>query len=144
MRGDVLERHWIVDEVAAVEIDDTAGDAVAQIEIAIAQFDREILRDVIGRAGMQRPGEIGFRPVTSPAAAARDHVGVAKATERQIGEADAGADERRDAPPGAEIEIGVGEEQPFLLGDDVVVGVDDTAIVEGIERMELGATDIRR
>src|SRR3954451_17642024 len=29
-----------------------------------------------------------------------------------MGTADAGADERRDAPPGSEIEIGVGEEHP--------------------------------
>ncbi len=77
VRGDVLHGRRIVDEVGAVEIDRVARLAVAEIEIAVAQFDRETLGDVIRGAGMQRPGKIGLGVVLGPAAAARDDVVVA-------------------------------------------------------------------
>ena len=71
MRGDVFHRRGIVEEVGAVEIDGVASHTVAEIEITIAQLDREILIDVVGNARMQRPGEVGLGFVLGPAAAAR-------------------------------------------------------------------------
>ena len=61
MRGNVLERRRIVDVVGAVEGLEIAGQAVAQVEIAIGKFDGEVRRDLVGNTRMQRPGEIPFR-----------------------------------------------------------------------------------
>jgi len=52
--------------------------------------------------------------------------------------ADADADERRDVPPGAEIDIGVGHEQPFRFAGVVVVRQDD-----GAEAGDLLAVEMR-
>src|SRR3972149_4546929 len=78
----------------------------------------------------------------APAAAAGDDVGVAEVRDDVVSDPNAGADEGRDVPPRAEVEVDVGEEQPFRLAAGVVVGVVDAGIEEAVERMEVGLAAI--
>src|SRR6185312_15951506 len=52
--------------------------------------------------------------------------GIGEVCDRDSRGADARADEGRDVPPGAEIDIAVGKEQPFRFGCGVVVCADET------------------
>jgi hypothetical protein len=56
--------------------------------------------------------------------------------------ADARADEGRHAPPGTEIDIGVGEEQPLRLARMVVVGQDNAAELCDLLAVEMGVAAI--
>src|SRR5262245_35447233 len=91
---------------------------------------------------MQRPGEIGLRAGVGPAAAARDHVGVAEMLDGVEGDADARTDERRDGPPGAEVDIGVDESDPLRLAGPVVVGEVVAGVEVAVERVETGLAAI--
>src|SRR5215813_15509355 len=87
---------------------------------------------------MQSPGEIGLSAGVGKAATARDHVGVAEMLDGVEGNADTRADERRDGPPGAEVDIGVDERDPLRLAGRVVVGIEGTraGVEEAVERMK--------
>src|SRR5215468_6817160 len=85
---------------------------------------------------MQRPGEIGLRAGVGPAAAARDHVGVAEMLDGVESNTDARADERRDRPPGSEIDIGVDESHPLRLAGLVVVGEVVAGVEVAVERVK--------
>src|SRR5215216_1811422 len=66
MRGEVLESHRVESVgAAAVEGPEIAGQAVAHVEIAIGEFDGEARRDLVGKTGMRRPGEIPLRRVVA-------------------------------------------------------------------------------
>src|SRR5262245_58131328 len=71
---------------------------------------------------MQGPREIRLCAGVGPAAAARNHVGVAEMLDGVESNADARADEWRDRPPGAEVDVGVDESDPLRLAGGVVVG----------------------
>jgi len=58
----------------------------------------------------------------SPKDTAGGRIGISEVVDRNPRSADTGADERRHAPPGAQIDIGVAENDPFRLGG--VIGVD--------------------
>src|SRR5262245_29270316 len=87
---------------------------------------------------MQRPGEIRLCSSVGPAATARDHVGVAEMRDSVESDADTRADERRDGPPGAKVDIGVDQRNPLRLAGGVVVGVEGgrAGVEEAIERMK--------
>src|SRR5882757_2070122 len=124
LRGQVveLERTAAATE-SAIEGVAPAGDAVAEIEIAIGQFDREVLVDLVGKTGVSGPGEAGLgrrvgevsRRVDRSDAGARNRAEVGQPAELVDGAADAGADERRNAPPGAEVDIDVGHCDPARI-----------------------------
>src|SRR5260370_13892222 len=141
MRGKALERRRIDDVVGAVEGLEIAGQAVAHVEITICEFDGEVRRDVVGNTGVQRPGEIPLRYVVAEGQA-RQRAGAGDA---EIGEvrnrdprgAGAGADERRYAPPGAEVDISGGESQPFGFGGVIGVGGEATGEAADVRSEEL-------
>src|SRR5215467_13781203 len=87
---------------------------------------------------MQSPGEIGLSAGVGKAATARDHVGVAEMLDGIEGNADTRADERRDRPPCAEVDIRVDERDPLGLAGAVVVGIEGTraGVEEAVERVE--------
>ena len=62
---------------------------------------------------------------------------IGEAVDRDPRAADAGADERRHAPPGAEIDIGVGENDPLVLGGMIGVGADAARIGDAVGAVEL-------
>src|SRR5581483_170137 len=115
VRGDALEGGRVDDGVDAVEGAQIAGQAVAHVEIAVSQFDGEVRRDLVSDTGVQRPGEVPLGDVIAEGNAGRGRVDVGEVVDRDPRTADAGADERRHAPPGAEIDIGVAENDPFRL-----------------------------
>src|SRR5712672_3256857 len=123
MRGKALERRRIDDGVGAVRGPEIAGQAVAHIEIAIGEFDGKIRRDPVSKTGMKRPGEIPFRYI------------VAECQPRRS--AGAGADKRRYAPPGAEVDIGVSESQPFGFGGVISVSAEAPGKGDEIEAVEI-------
>src|SRR5437870_10054668 len=65
MRSDVLEGRRVVEVVGTVERAEVARQAIAHIEIAIGEFDREARRDLVGETGMRGPGEIPLRHVVA-------------------------------------------------------------------------------
>src|SRR6185503_3087826 len=77
---------------------------------------------LVGKAGIDRPGEIRLAVVLAISDASVGHVDVLVAHDGQRGEADAAAYIGRDAPPGAEIDIGVGEAEPALDIGGIFVG----------------------
>src|SRR5215471_1866596 len=87
---------------------------------------------------MQRPGEIGLSAGVGKAATARDHVGVAEMLDGVEGNADTRTNERRDRPPGAEVDIGVHERDPLRLAGAVVVGIEGSraGVEEAVERVK--------
>src|SRR6266704_4312678 len=141
MRGKALERRRIDDVVGAVESPEIAGQAVAHIEIAICEFDGEIRRDPVSETCMKRPGEIPFRQIVAECQP-RQYAGAGDA---EIGEvrnrdprpAGAGADERRYAPPGAEVDIGVGESEPFGFGGVIGVSAEATGEADEVKTVEI-------
>ena len=62
---------------------------------------------------------------------------IGKVGDRDARPADAGTDERRHVPPGAEIDIGVGENHPFRLGGVIGVGVQAAREGDGVRSEEL-------
>src|SRR5215467_12581961 len=85
---------------------------------------------------MQSPGEIGLSAGVGKAATARDHVGVAEMLDGIEGNADTRADERRDRPPCAEVDIRVDESNPLRLAGAVVVGEVAAGVEITVERVE--------
>src|SRR5262245_42954752 len=71
---------------------------------------------------MQGPSKIGLRAGVGPATAAGDHIGVAEMLDGVERDANASADERRNGPPGAEVDISVDERHPLRLASAVVIG----------------------
>src|SRR5947208_3164423 len=146
MRGKAFERRRIDDGVGAVRGPEIAGQAVAHIEIAICEFDGEIRRDPVSKACMKRPGEIPSRHIVAECQPRR-YAGagdgqVAEVRNRDPCPAGAGADERRYAPPGAEVDIGVGESQPFGFGGVKSVGAEAPGKADEIEAVEIRITAI--
>src|SRR5262249_51290412 len=91
---------------------------------------------------MRGPGEIPLRRGragrdAAAGAHAHDRTGVDEARNRVAGEADARADERRDVPPGAEVDIGVGETDPLRLAGGVVVRVRGAVDGDDINAVEV-------
>ena len=128
MRGKALERRRIDDGVGAVQGPEIASQAVAHIEITIREFDGKIRRDLVSKTCMKRPGEIPFRDVVAECQP-RQYAGAGDAEVSEVRNRDprpagAGADERRYAPPGAEVNIGVGESQPFGFGGAISVSAE--------------------
>src|SRR5258705_11185826 len=145
MRGKALERRRIDDGVGAVERPEIAGQAVAYIEIAIGEFDGEIRRDLVGKTRMKRPGEIPFRQIVAegqPRHAGAGDAQVGEVRNRDPRRAGAGADERRYAPPGAEVDIGVRESQPAGCGGVIAMGAEATGESDEIETVEVRITAI--
>src|SRR3984885_10763981 len=118
---DVLRGHIVELERPAAAAENAiegialAGDGAAEIEIAIGQFDREVLVDLVGKTGMGRPGEarlvrrvgeIGCG-VDGPDARAWNRAQILEPVDLVESAADASADERRNAPPGTEVDIDV-------------------------------------
>jgi hypothetical protein len=95
---------------------------------------------------MKRPGEIPFRPIVAECQPRRS----AGAGDGQVGEvgnrdprpAGAGADKRRYALPGAEVDIGVGESQPFGFGGVISVRAEAAGKADEIEAVEIRITAI--
>src|SRR6185312_15656265 len=75
------------------------------------QLDLEILGDLVGDTRMQRPRQMPFAGIAAEAEAAV-RIDVVEIAQRVVGAADTDADERREAVPGAEIYIGIAEEDP--------------------------------
>src|SRR5258708_17422456 len=146
MRGKALECRRVDDAVGAVEAPEIAGQAVAHVEIAIGEFDGEIRRDPVSETCMKRPGKIPFRQIVTEGHYRRQ----AGAGDGEIGEvrnrdprrAGAGADERRYAPPGAEVDIGVGERQPFGFGGVISVSAEAPGQPDEVEAVEVRITAI--
>src|SRR3974390_1184136 len=125
--GHGIERVRIAVDVAAAEGRAIAIGGVdrAKDEITIGKLDLHVVADVIGHARVQRPGESPLRGVVvgrkSERAEAEGKARVRHAVELMAGSADAGTDERGQTPPGAEIDIGIGQGDPGrMLGLDVV------------------------
>jgi len=78
----------------------------AHVDVAIAQVDLEIGRNIIGDARHHSPGEIIRSRVRSESLAESD---VGERSEAMEGDANAAADIRRYATPRAQIEIGVAQ-----------------------------------
>ncbi len=126
VRGDVLELHRIEHVVGAVGGDQIAGAAVAEIEIAVGKLERQRVRDLKAKAGIEGPGEVPFvvgaricdrresPPVPMPMSL--------KAPNLDVGDTSAGTHEGAQAVPGSEIEIHVGKRQPLGLLAEVGVG----------------------
>src|SRR5258708_11552554 len=146
MRAKALERRRINDGVGAVRGPEIAGQAVAHIEIEIGEFDGKIRRDPVSKPGMKRPGEIPFRHIVAECQPRKS----AGAGDGQVGEvperapcpAGAGADKRRYAPPCAEVDIGVGESQPFGFGGVISVSAEAPGKADEIEAVEIRITAI--
>src|ERR1700742_431951 len=92
MRGQILQGHG-----AGI----AADRQVAEVQVAVAEVDHEIGRDGIAETAHQRPGQLPLRV----RGAGGERRGVAGGMQSRG--ADAGADVRRRAIPGAEIEIAV-------------------------------------
>jgi hypothetical protein len=134
VRRDVLEVHRVVDGIGAVEGHDVAGDAVAEMDVAIRELEGQVRRRLVGQTRMQRPGEVPLAGARRVGDAVVGDVGVGEVADRDVRAADSGADERRHRVPGAEIDIGVREEQPFRLQGAILVGLrtaDDIEAGEG-------------
>src|ERR1700761_5046780 len=59
--GDVLQRKAAaVHDRDAVEGVGRAGNRATEIHVAVGQFDREVVGDVVGKTGVDRPGQIPF------------------------------------------------------------------------------------
>src|SRR5207245_1300208 len=77
--------------------------------------------DPVSQTGMQSPREIPLRGCRCGSDTERRRICIDIAGDGVAREANAGADERRHAPPGSEIHIGVGQSQPFRLAGGVSV-----------------------
>src|SRR3954447_8954802 len=121
VRGDVLELHGAAASEAG-EVGQGAGDALAEVDVAIREFKREARVDLIGKTGVRRPGEIPFRGVRRERNTAVRRVDVLEVGDGVARRTHAGTDERGDAPPGAEVDVSVGEEEPLRLAAVIFVG----------------------
>ena len=92
---------------------------------------------------MHRPGQVPLRDVVAEgkarlrAEAVVGNARIGEAIDRDPRTTDAGADERGDAPPGAEIDIGVGHDDPLVLGGVVSVGADAANVGDAVGAEEL-------
>src|SRR6202042_3715564 len=101
----------------------------------IREFDREVVGDLVGDTGMRRPSEVGDRRAVGEIGAAAEaadtwrkrQAGVLKTGGRDVRGADAGTDERRQAPPGAEVRIGVDQSNPARIAALIDVGASAAA-----------------
>src|SRR6478609_9218623 len=111
VRGDVPELDRRRAGSAVVVRAEVAGIGVAEIHVAVGEFDGEAGADLVGETGMGGPGEIPLTVVGEVGHAVGEPAGidpgavVTEAAELVVGTADTGADEGGDAPPGAEIDI---------------------------------------
>jgi len=142
-----MEFHRVVEIVGAGERDEVAALGIAEVDVSIGELERDITIKLVGETGMQRPREIPFaggaaKGVAASAAHARRTVhadrDVAEVADRVAAEADTGADEWRDVPPGAEVNISVEHEGPFGLAGGITV-VREAAAGNGanVETMEI-------
>src|SRR6478752_1795384 len=142
----MMEFHRIVEIVGAVESDDITALRIAEVDISVGELDRGVAPKLIGQTGMQRPREIrlarraGVGVAAAAGRATRAVVTdryVAEITDRVAAEPDTGAEEGREIPPGAEIDVAVEQESPFgLAGEITVVGksaAGDGADIECVE-----------
>src|SRR5258708_17162471 len=146
MRGNVFHGPRELRRGGAGEVRIGAGRGVTETDVAIAEFERHVRRDLVGETGVHRPGKIPFAVVCCISNARRPRYAkgaagavVAETGNPVIGRADAGTDERGHAPPGAEIDIGVSHENGLRLGGAVVV--DQRRAGEGVgelRAMEVG------
>ena len=89
----------------------------------IRELRGEIRRHFVSDAGVQRPGEIPFGSIVGEIVAADwRRVVLEVAADDDVVETDAGTDQRRYAPPGAEIGVDIGEHDPFRLAAEVSLG----------------------
>src|SRR2546423_4523500 len=100
---------------SAIGAVDDGGIDVAEVEITVGQLHLEVVGDIVGEAGVDRPGEFPFGEVVvrrkaEAGGAVGDEADIAEAAERVARIAGADADERGQAHPGAEIDVGVGHQ----------------------------------
>ncbi len=118
---------------------------VAHVQVAVGELDLEGVGDVVGEAGMGGPGEVPMGVVLrreSEGGATDDKARVGQCSGLVEGAAGAGADERRQAPPGAEIKIEVGKEHRCLMIAVKVVeapGTERAELRKAADRLELRA-----
>src|SRR3984957_20307119 len=129
LRGYVAELEGRRAGIAAIERRAETVIGGTHVEIAVGKFDREVAVQGIGKTAMHRPGEVRRRSAVGEirGAAAQDAAGqvgagVLKTAGLDIRSTDAGADERRDTPPGAEIGIDVDQSNPARIAALVDVG----------------------
>src|SRR5579871_946987 len=100
------------------------GNAAAKIDVTVAELDCDVRIDLISQSGVKRPRKIphrarcGGNDRRSDSVAGREkssHALIDEVCDLDSRGADTGADIRREAPPGSEIDIAVCEEQPFGL-----------------------------
>ena len=65
MRAQPLERRRVVVLVGAGIGDEVAGNGVPERHISVGEFDREILRHLVGQTGVQRPGKAPLRGIAA-------------------------------------------------------------------------------
>src|SRR6185437_13065682 len=97
----------------------------------------EAIVDAVGETGVDRPGEARLVAGGGELRAGGQSVEGGQAVVAEVGEmvfghTDAGTDERRDAPPRAEIDVGVGEEHEARQVGPVVVDIAEGS-TEGAE-----------
>src|SRR6266404_7956889 len=90
---------------------------------------------------MKRPGEIPFRHIVAECQP-RKSAGAGDGQVCEVGNRDprpagAGADERRYAPPGAEVDVGVGKSQPFGFGGVISVSAEAPGKADEIKAVEI-------
>src|SRR3984957_16326489 len=120
LRGYVAELERRRPGIAAIERRAETVIGGAHVEIAVGEFDGEVAVHVIGKTGMHRPGEVRRRSAAgeirraadSTAAGSEVGTGILKTGGLDVRSTNAGADERRDTPPGAEIRIDVHQSDP--------------------------------
>src|SRR5688572_16493663 len=89
---------------AGVEILEWCRLRVSEIDVSVSELHGEVGRHVVGKARMERPGEIPRPGRARETARGIDHVGVAEVVNLRVRRADAEADERRKRSPCTEIE----------------------------------------
>src|ERR1039457_4736561 len=117
----MVEFHRIVGFVAAVIANKVTALRIAEIDVAISKFDREILRYFVGKAGMKRPGEAPLACGICISVTQKLNGDITEAADRIAAHANTGADEGRNVVPSAEIDIGICREPPCRLAGGVVV-----------------------
>src|SRR5206468_3903551 len=94
----------------AVEEVARAVNGSTHVEIAVGQLHREVVADLVGDTGMHCPGKIGLAGAVGNEGAVagiarRERGDVREARGLDGGSTEARADERGQAPPGAEIGV---------------------------------------
>src|SRR5438552_12396997 len=124
----VAEFHGIEDVVRAGEGPDVARGSVAEMDPTIRCFNREVVGDLVGETGMHRVGELPLRDLVGQRHAVGRCVDVEEARDGVAREADADADERRNAPPGTEVGIQVQQRQELGFASAVFIGAEYDAV----------------